>query len=185
VRHLPRYIPQPCGASLQALVALPMAASLLALAAPAHASGGELVLIPDPTTIVILVIVFALLIFPVNALLFKPVFRVLDRREDKIGGARRRAEHLEREADEVLSEYEGSVRAAREQAELERRERIDEARSEHTSVTGSARDEAEREIERARAELGRSLVDARAALRSQAEDLAQTAAERVLGRSLS
>jgi F-type H+-transporting ATPase subunit b len=167
------------------VAALLLAPPLLALAAPAHASGGELVLIPDPVTVGILLVVFALLIAPVNALLFKPVFRVIDDREDKIGGARRRAAHVVREGDAVLSEYEGALRAAREQVELDRRGRIDEARSEHASLTGSARAEAERELERARAELQVSLVAARAMLRSQAEELAGTAAERVLGRSLS
>lgn len=185
MRDLTRCTPQPRDAAPKAGAAGLLAGSLPLLASPAHASGGELVLLPDPITIGVLIVVFALLIGPVNALLFKPVFRVLDRREDKIGGARRRAERLERHADGVLADYEGAVRGAREEAELERRAQIDEARSEHASLTAAAREEAERELERARAELGRSLADARAALRSQGQELARAAAERVLGRALS
>jgi F-type H+-transporting ATPase subunit b len=132
-----------------------------------------------------LVVLFALLIFPVNALLFKPVFRVMDERAEKIGGARRRAERLEREAETILSNYEGAVREAREQAEVDRRSLLDAARSEHASLTRAARTEAERELEHAREELGRSLSDARATLRAGAEELAPLVAERVLGRSLS
>jgi F-type H+-transporting ATPase subunit b len=132
-----------------------------------------------------LVVLFALLIFPVNALLFKPVFRVMDERAEKIGGARRRAERLEREAETILSDYEGAVREAREQAEVDRRSLLDAARSEHASLTRAARAEAERELEHAREELGRSLSDARATLRAGAEELAPLVAERVLGRSLS
>jgi len=167
-------------------VALPLLAlASLLLAAPAHASGGELVLIPELPMIGTLVVLFALLIFPVNALLFKPVFRVMDERAEKIGGARRRAERLEREAETILSNYEGAVREAREQAEVGRRSLLDAARSEHASLTRAARTEAERELEHAREELGRSLSDARATLRAGAEELAPLVAERVLGRSLS
>jgi F-type H+-transporting ATPase subunit b len=132
-----------------------------------------------------LVVLFALLIFPVNALLFKPVFRVMDERAEKIGGARRRAERLEQEAETILSNYEGAVREAREQAEVDRRSLLDAARFEHASLTRAARTEAERELEHAREELGRSLSDARATLRAGAEELAPLVAERVLGRSLS
>jgi F-type H+-transporting ATPase subunit b len=132
-----------------------------------------------------LVVLFALLIFPVNALLFKPVFRVMDERAEKIGGARRRAERLEQEAETILSNYEGAVREAREQAEVDRRSLLDAARFEHASLTRAARTEAERELKHAREELGRSLSDARATLRAGAEELAPLVAERVLGRSLS
>jgi F-type H+-transporting ATPase subunit b len=185
VRDLTRWIPQRSGSCARVAVPPLLALPPLLLAAPAHASGGELVLIPELPIVAALVIVFVLLIFPVNALLFKPVFRVMDERAEKIGGARRRAERLEQEAAAILSEYEGAVRGAREQAEVDRRSLLDAARAEHASLTRSARAEAERELEHAREELARSLSDARATVRAGAEELAPLVAERVLGRSLS
>jgi F0F1-type ATP synthase membrane subunit b/b' len=77
------------------------------------------------------------------------------------------------------------VREARESAELDRRSHVENARNEHASVTDAARAEAEAEVERSRGEIGRSLGEARSALRESTEPLAREAAARILGRSLS
>lgn len=180
-----RGIRQQFGPFAHALAASLLAMALPPLAVPAHASGGELVLIPDLQLIGILLAVFALLVFPVNALLFKPVFRVMDERQEKIGGTRGRADRIERDAAALMAEYQNSVRAARDQADLDRRSRLDAARSEQAELTAAARQEAEVELERARTELERSLGEVRATLQASAEELARIAAERVLGRALS
>lgn len=170
-------IAQPGVAAAALLVAL-------VLAAPAKASGG-LNLIPDLESAIPLLIGFLILIYPLNALIFKPLFGVLDEREERISGARRRADQLQREATEVLGRYEGEVREVREEAERERRGELERARGEHASIAGKARGEAETEIERARREIESSLEDAQAGLRASAEALAKEAASRILGRSLS
>ena len=46
----------------------------------------DLTLAPDPRTLIILVVVFLVLIAPVNLLLFRPVFRVLEARREQIEG---------------------------------------------------------------------------------------------------
>lgn len=163
------------------------AASLAAatlLVAPSAIAVGELDLIPDPNTVVVLVIAFALLVPVVNALIVRPVLKVVDDREDKIAGARRRAEKLEREADRVLSRYEEAVRETRELCERDRRVQLDAARAQQAEVTGAARAEAEREIAQSRGELQASLGQARSGLRAATEGLARQAAERILGRTV-
>ncbi|MBW2426378.1 MAG: ATP synthase F0 subunit B [Deltaproteobacteria bacterium] len=145
----------------------------------------ELVLIPDPQLLLIMVAGFVILIFPLNALLFKPVFAALDARSERIDGARQRSAQLEQEADSVLGRYETAIREARSEAETQRQTQLERAREEQLEVTGAARQEAEGELERARAELSQSLETARATLRASAENLAQDAAEQILGRKLS
>lgn len=156
----------------------------------------DLVLIPDYAlfglfglgglgTLWIMLIGFVVLIFPLNALLFQPIFRALDARAERIEGARARSTQLENEADEVLERYETAVRGARIDAETARQAQLGEAREEQAALTAQARSNAEAELERTRAELARSLDDARATLRSAADDLATQAAEQVLGRTLS
>ena len=81
-------------------------------AEPARASG-DLVLIPDPQLLVIMLVGFAILIFPLNVLLFKPVFAALDARANRIEGARKRSGQLDRDADSVLESYEAAIREAR------------------------------------------------------------------------
>lgn len=133
----------------------------------------------------VMLIAFALLVFPLNALIFQPIFRALDARSERIQGARARSDLLQREADAILERYERAVREARAGAESARQVEIARAREEHAALTTQARQEAERQLDGARADLARSLETARASLRATAEELARAAAEQVLGRALS
>jgi F-type H+-transporting ATPase subunit b len=133
----------------------------------------------------VMLIGFVLLIFPLNALIFKPIFRSLDERADRINGARRRSVDLQRQADGILERYETAIREARGESEQARQAGLLRVREEQVALTAEARGEAERELANARAELGQSLEEARATIRSSAESLANAAAEQVLGRSLS
>lgn len=156
------------------------------LAAPAaQASEGGLVLLPDPVMLPVLVLLFAALVYPVNKLILIPIFRVLDEREEKIAGTRRRAEKLAVEADEVLERYRQAVGEARQDAEVARVQTLEQARSRGADTTHGARAEAEGHVSRAREEMARALEDARTTLRTQSEDLAREIASRALGRSLS
>lgn len=166
-------------ASLTAFVAV------LFAAANATASEGGLVLTPDPYTLVVLVFVFGLLVYPVNQLIFRPIFRVLDERDSKISGTRRDAERLAREADAVLARYQESVRDVRADAERERKAELERARADGAARTGEARGDAERQVGRARAEVAAALEEARATLRAESSHLAREVASRVLGRTLS
>jgi F-type H+-transporting ATPase subunit b len=162
---------------------LPVAACLCVAGEAAAAEGG-LKLEPGWLALV-LIAVFLPLVPVLDALLFRPIFAVLDARQEKTEGTRQRAARISAEAEEILARYERSVRDVREDAEQERKRRLLEARQEASREADAARAEAEREIERARAEVSAELARARVELRTQAADIARAAAERVLGRSLS
>jgi F-type H+-transporting ATPase subunit b len=155
------------------------------LAGSAAASEGDLVLLPDLTgKLPILIVLFALLVYPVNAILFKPIIRVLDAREEKTTGTRKRAGRIRGDAEETLAKYESAVREARAEAEQVRKSEAAAAREENATVVGAARTEAERQLERARTELEEALAQSRQTLRGSAQSLADEAASRVLGRAL-
>ena len=160
-------------------------AAVSLLAGDAIASEGGLVLFPDPVMLGVLIAIFALLVYPVNQLIFRPIFRVLDERDAKITGTREKAERLFTEADEVLARYEGSVREVRAEAEQARKQVIEVARGDGGSKTAQARDEAEVEVVRAREEIAAALDAARGELRAQTEGLAREVATQALGRALS
>lgn len=165
---------------------VPAVAVLLALlAAPAQAAGGSLEIFPDPLLLGVLIVLFVVLIPPVNALLIRPMLGVLDERRERVEGARARAEEIGKQAERVLDRYQAAVVAARDEAEVGRRHSVDEARDELVKVTTEARATAEQETSRARAGVGEALDEARAELRRQAEELAREAASQVLGRPLS
>ncbi len=148
-------------------------------------AANTLELIPDPAVLSVMLVGFVLLIFPLNQLIFKPIFRSLDERAARIEGARRRSSQLQIEADRALERYETAIREARGESDQARQERLAVAREEQAVLSAQARAEAESELDRARTELGQSLEEARASLRASAEDLAMAAAEQVLGRALS
>jgi F-type H+-transporting ATPase subunit b len=157
--------------------------ALLFAVAPAQAAG-TLSLEPEGFVLVALLIGFVVLIFPLNSMIFKPLLKVVDERDARIEGARRRASQLEEQAGEAIAQYRGAIRGAREEAEAGRRERLEAARSEQGAITGDARSEAEEEVARARSEIAVSLDEARTSLRGATEDLARVAAERILGRTI-
>jgi len=142
------------------------------------------VLLPELGRIAPLIVLFLVLIPFSNALVLKPLLRVLDEREARIGGTRAKAERLEHDAAEILARYERAVRETREQGERERRTLLTEVRSEAQSEIASARGDAETRLGSARGEITASLEAARGSLRSQAQDLARQAAAQVLGRAL-
>ncbi len=169
--------------SLSSIAAtIPALAIGLLVALPVQASGDSLEIFPDER-IFYLIVLFVLLVFPVNKLLFHPIFRVLDERDARIEGARKRAAQIGAEAEATLGRYRSAVRSAREEAESGRKQVLEEARREQAQLTGSVRSEAEAEINRAREEVAGALDDARSQLREQAQELAREAATRVLGRS--
>ena len=133
----------------------------------------------------IMIIGFVLLIIPLNEMIFKPIFQSLDARAARIEGARSRSTLLQNEANNVLERYESAIQTARGESEESRQAQLTIAREEQVTLTSQARTEAEGDLVRARADLGRSLEEARTTLRASAEELATAAAEQVLGRPLS
>lgn len=158
---------------------------LLGLAAAPAQAAEELNLFPDGGLMLILLVGFIVLVFPVNALIFKPLFRVLEERNDRIAGARARAAQFEGDADELLGRYRAAIAEVREAAERDRRSQLETARGEQAELADEARSEAERVLAAGRGDLHNWLGDARETLRNDAEPLARMAAERVLGRRLS
>ena len=161
------------------------AALVFGAAGPAAAAEGGLVLTPDLPSLLALIVFFVLLIFPMNALVFGPIFAALDAREQRIAGTRARADELAAEAERSMGEYESAVRSARDEAEQGRKAALAEARDGAQTQTQAARSEAEAELERAAGEIQSALSEARGSMRSEAEALAREAASAVLGRSLS
>jgi F-type H+-transporting ATPase subunit b len=155
------------------------------IAGSAAASEGDLVLLPDLTgKLPILIVLFALLVYPVNEILFKPIFKALDAREERTTGARKRAEKIMSDADETLADYERAVREVRAEAEQARKREAAAARAETATVVDAARADAEGQLQSARVELASALEQARQTLRADAQSLGDEAASRVLGRAL-
>jgi F-type H+-transporting ATPase subunit b len=166
---------------------------LLAFATPAAAAEGELQIFPDlfvgagplQSRFLQLIVLFLLLVFPVNQLVLKPLLRVLEERSARIEGARKRAGEVGAQADAALARYSAAVEEARKRAGELRRDALERARGGQVRILAEARRSAEAELAVARSGVAGALAEARATLRAQSEGLAREAAACVLGRPLS
>ena len=147
-------------------------------------AAGKLEIYPDPWMLGLLTLIFFALVIPVNALVFKPIFQVLDDRDHRIDGARLRAAEIAEQTQQALAQYDESLRLARAESDQARKEMIESARHEQAAIADSARGSAEALMDQARSELSAALEDATASLRGSSEELGKLAAERILGRSL-
>jgi F-type H+-transporting ATPase subunit b len=169
------------------------ASLLLAFATPASAAEGGLQIFPDLFTgasplqsrFLQLIVLFLLLIAPVNRLVLRPLLRVLEERTARIEGARKRAGEVGAQADGALARYRAAVEEARKQAGELRKDALEHARADQVRILADARRAAEVEVAAARSDMASALAEARSVLRTQSEGLAREAAARVLGRSLS
>ncbi|MBS1107292.1 MAG: synthase [Deltaproteobacteria bacterium] len=175
MRRQPTALPAP-------LLGLVAAAALLSPQLAAASEEG-LEIYPDPTRLLVLLVLFVTLVPVLNRLLFKPLLGVLDARAERIEGARAHAAELAQQAAALLARHDEAVRQARETAHGEQVRLVEEARHAHQATVGAARSAAEREVGGARGEISRAAASARGALGAEAEPLAREITARLLGRS--
>jgi F-type H+-transporting ATPase subunit b len=165
----------------------PRAAALLAAAtviAPAHAHAAGLNLFPDMGLVGMNVLLFVLLIYPVNRLLVQPLLAVLDERERRTAGAESEVEALRSSAREARSALEAGLVQARARAQARRTAILSAGETDERALLDAARNDAMQNVESVRNAVQSELDAARAALESDTRALAREAASRILGRAL-
>jgi F-type H+-transporting ATPase subunit b len=130
------------------------------------------------------VIAFLLVLFLLRRFAWTPVLRFLDQRRERIRAEFAEAERRQREADALRLEYETHLK----RIELESRQRLQEAVAEGNVAAARIREQAQEErrlrLERADEEV-RHLTDvAREGLRRRTVEVALQAAERAIQREL-
>lgn len=115
------------------------------------------VLVPDGT-IVLHIVIILVMVFVLNATLFKPINRILEERESRTRGRSAGAKEIIKQVDEKLASYERALRDARSEGyRLMERERAEAMRERLASV------------EAVRAELNRSIEEEKRMIQAQAE----------------
>jgi F-type H+-transporting ATPase subunit b len=123
-------------------------------------------LVPDGTLFLHIAIILVM-VFVLNATLFKPINRILEERERRTRGRSSEAQDILRRVDTELTNYERTLRAARadgykliehERAEaiLERQNRLNIVREEITSLLTEQKESIRTQSEEARATLDRN-----------------------------
>jgi F-type H+-transporting ATPase subunit b len=139
-----------------------------------------------PDLSVVWVIFFVLVLTVVlDRLLFKPIQRVVQQREDAIRSAWELAERSAAEAKAAAIEFEQKTSAARAEIYKQMDEMRRAALAERAETLARTRAEAEAEIKAAGEQLQAEADEARRRLAAEAEALGLAAADRILGRRAS
>ena len=170
-------------AAKNALKVLALAAAVSALPGVALAAG-DFSLEPHWPYVAANVVLFLLLIYPVNRLLIQPMLHLIEEREGHTTGALDRAASLEAETRQTAAQIEARLAEARGRAQTRRTAILAEAEAEERALLHAASDDAARSIETVRSAVDAELAQARGALEADARTLAREAASRLLGRTL-
>jgi F-type H+-transporting ATPase subunit b len=155
----------------------------LVLATLAFAEGGGNIISPDGSLVFVLVL-FLIFVFVLNRILFRPIGRVLDERQTLTEGSANEARAARQRYEVRLAEYEATIRQAR--AESYRRSEQGRAAALETRrrLIEEAKLQGHEEIGRAKLEIERQVAGARAALESEARQIAERISRTVLGRTV-
>ena len=138
--------------------------------------------IPFDISIIPMMIIFWLAYVILDRNIFKPIFSVLQTREETAARADTRFTEAEKDLAAVREEWEDRLHATREELRGEREElraRLAENRAE---AVAKARADAEAKLAKAGEELDREREDAAKTLKDYAETMAKLMAEKILGR---
>lgn len=127
---------------------------------------------------------FVLLIFILNALLYKPILSVIERRRSQMEQSEEEVKRLREDVEKKLAEYEEKVRLAKIDAMEQRNAIVREGADQAKHITDAVRAEIPALLEQFSARMSREVEAARAVLRSQSQKISLEIAEKVLGRSI-
>jgi F-type H+-transporting ATPase subunit b len=164
---------------------LALAALLLGVvpsAAQAAEGGGGLINLDK--SIIIQAINFLLLLAILVKLLYKPLLAKMEERTQAIRKSLEEAQAARAEAQREREEHAAKIAAAHAEAQAIRAAALKEAGEEQRRLVEAARAEAARLVESARNEMAQDVRRARQELRQEVADLAITAAERLIRKSL-
>ncbi|MCP4007165.1 MAG: ATP synthase F0 subunit B [bacterium] len=165
------------------ILLLPIAA-LTVLGTPFDAAAAALNLSPDFQLVGLNLLVFSLLIYPVNKLVIQPLLGVIQEREELSTGTAERADGVRQESLAAQQELETQLVAMRVEAQSKRVEILGDADQQERSILEQARERAGESIDDVRRTISLELGEARQSLQSDAQTLAQEAASKILGREL-
>jgi F-type H+-transporting ATPase subunit b len=141
-------------------------------------------LVPDGTLFLHIIIIL-LMVFILNATLFKPINRILEERERRTRGRSGEAHDILQSVDEKLSQYERTLREARSEGyRLMEQERA-VAVSERQARLGAVREEINQSIVEQKEVIHEQVEEARSTLKGEARRLATEIGSQILHRPIS
>ena len=127
-----------------------------------------------------LVILFLIL----KKLLFKPIKKIVDKRQKEIESEYKKAEKTQAEADAIKAEWEGKMATAEAEADKIISDAVERADSRNEVMLYESREKADQIIRKAKADIERERKDARETIKKEIVDVSQTLSEQIIGREI-
>ncbi len=127
---------------------------------------------------------FILLIFVLNAILYKPIRQILIERKKKIQGYKEGIETLQQDASESEKSFQAKISEARQQGVREKEALKQTGQEEEKQITDEINRKAQAELEAVRAQIAKDAENARRGLEKEMEVFSGTIVEKILGRAV-
>ena len=138
----------------------------------------------DLTTFICQFVLFFVLHFSLNFLVYQPIMEIRNLRDKKISGSLAAAEEAAAEARRLKSDYEEKVRAARVDGQLALQKATDAAEADRKERVERARAEAAKVLQAAREEADAAIAEAEQTMAAQSEAVAKANAAKLVTASL-
>ena len=135
-------------------------------------------------TFFVQVLNFLILMFILNKILYKPILKVLDQRDERIVGGREKAKELIAESDTILNSYNGKLQIAKIEALGTKNTARKEATDAANIIIGEARGKAEGIISQVQQDMAREIARVKKELEPEVGIMAATIAQQILGRKV-
>ena len=136
------------------------------------------------STLVIQMINFFLLIFLLNVFLYKPILKIIQKRNNLMNKSREETLSLHEAVDKKVAEYEEKLHQARMEAMNQRDQIKAEGVNAAAAIVEEAKNEVSTMVEGFRAKLEKEREEARTILRDRTKDIALEISEKILGRGM-
>ncbi|MCD6570656.1 MAG: F0F1 ATP synthase subunit B [Deltaproteobacteria bacterium] len=133
-------------------------------------------------TFLVQMVNFLVLMFVLNKILYKPILKILDERDDKIIGGQQRIKKLEEENQQMLQEYTDKIYTGRVEALEAKNSARKAAEAQANEIIVEARKKAEEMIAQVRLEMAQEVEKAKKDIETELGSMATSIAGRVLGR---
>ena len=140
-------------------------------------------IIPD-WTLLIQMANFILLIFILNAVLYKPIRKILLERKKKIEGMEQAVTSAQEGASESQQAFKVKMGDAKMKGHQEKEALKEAARAEERKLLDEINEKSAKELETVRAQVSKEAQDARGKLQGEVEAFSASIAEKILGRAV-
>ncbi|HPU30432.1 MAG TPA: ATP synthase F0 subunit B [Syntrophorhabdaceae bacterium] len=135
-------------------------------------------------TLLIQFINFLILLILLNIFLFKPVLKILNKREDAIGSNFEKAKRLKEDVEKLQKQYEEKVLELKRPIIQEKDSTITEAHNTSMRIIEKAREELSEELSRIKRQIQEDQKKVFESLKMEVDRLSSEAAEKILKRSI-